>query len=110
MNRGLPSVSENDRNGTSFPGFIVLVGCISSGTLFEPRYGFLVQNKDDVSIPQLLHQIPTDIMSFDGSDSASASERQEAVRGYGQSHSGHAGGYNYFYIKIGWPVCSRLDT
>eukprot|EP01034_Spumella_vulgaris_P044019 gene44019-54704_t len=42
-----------------FSSFIVLVGRIASATLFEFKYGFVVQNKDEVTIPLLLEQIPT---------------------------------------------------
>ncbi len=42
-----------------FSSFIVLVGRIASATLFEPKYGIIVQNKDEIKIPLDLEQIPT---------------------------------------------------
>ncbi len=42
-----------------FSGFILLVGRIASADTFEPRFGIIVQNKDLLTIPLMLEQIPT---------------------------------------------------
>lgn len=42
-----------------FSSFLLLVGRISSADSFDPRFGIIVQNKDVLSIPLMLEQIPT---------------------------------------------------
>ena len=42
-----------------FSSFIVLLGRIISATKFDPKYAFIVKNKDDVKIPLNMEQIPT---------------------------------------------------
>jgi hypothetical protein len=42
-----------------FSGYIVMIGRIQSATVFEPKYAMIVQNKDEVTIPLDLEQIPT---------------------------------------------------
>jgi hypothetical protein len=42
-----------------FSCYIVLIGRIASATLFEPKFGIIVQNKDEIKIPLDLEQIPT---------------------------------------------------
>ncbi len=39
--------------------YILLVGAIASADLFEPKYGIIVQNKDELLLPLLLETIPT---------------------------------------------------
>ena len=40
-----------------FSSFIVLIGTIGGVDLFEPKYAFLVKNKDDFKIPLNLEQV-----------------------------------------------------
>eukprot|EP01034_Spumella_vulgaris_P024500 gene24500-30852_t len=61
-----------------FSSFIVLVGRIASATLFEPKYGFIVQNKDEVTIPLLLEQIPTPKEFRDAIESLSPEQQRFA--------------------------------
>ena len=42
-----------------FSSFIVLIGRIASATVFDPKYAIIVQNKDEITIPLSLRQIPT---------------------------------------------------
>ena len=42
-----------------FSSFIVLLGRIISATKFDPKYAFIVKNKDDIKIPLDFEQIPT---------------------------------------------------
>jgi hypothetical protein len=42
-----------------FSSYILLIGRIASADVLEPRFGVIVQNKDLVTIPLLLEQIPT---------------------------------------------------
>lgn len=42
-----------------FSSFLVLVGRISGPGQFEPKFGMIVQNKDDIKIPLDLETIPT---------------------------------------------------
>jgi hypothetical protein len=42
-----------------FSSFILLVGRIASAELFEPKYGIILQNKDELKIPLMLNTIPT---------------------------------------------------
>ena len=42
-----------------FSSFIVLLGRIISATKFDPKYAFIVKNKDDIKVPLDFEQIPT---------------------------------------------------
>lgn len=42
-----------------FSSFIVLIGRVASANVFEPKYGIIVQNKDEVCIPLNLEHLPT---------------------------------------------------
>jgi hypothetical protein len=42
-----------------FSSFIVMLGNIASATVFEPKHAFIVQNKDELTIPLMLETIPT---------------------------------------------------
>jgi hypothetical protein len=42
-----------------FSGFVVLVGRIADATTFDPQHAFIVQNKDEVTIPLELAALPT---------------------------------------------------
>jgi hypothetical protein len=39
--------------------FIVLVGCLLLANELKPKYGMIVRNKDEITIPLDLQQIPT---------------------------------------------------
>ena len=56
-----PSVSSLQlvTEARQYSSYIVLIGRIASATLFEPKYGMIVQNKDEITIPLDLQQIPT---------------------------------------------------
>ena len=41
-----------------FSSFVVLLGCLSSATSFEPKFACLLQNKDELTIPLSLQSIP----------------------------------------------------
>ena len=51
-------VSLNAR-ARQFSSFLVLVGRISGAGLFDPQFGMIVQNKDDIQIPLDLETIPS---------------------------------------------------
>ncbi len=42
-----------------FSSFLVLVGRVSGAGLFDPQFGMIVQNKDEVTIPLDLETIPS---------------------------------------------------
>ena len=42
-----------------FSSFILLVGSIAAADLFMPKFGIIIQNKDELKIPLLLETIPT---------------------------------------------------
>jgi hypothetical protein len=42
-----------------FSSFILMVGRIASGTVFEPKGAIIIQNKDDLKIPLMLEALPT---------------------------------------------------
>lgn len=61
-----------------FSSFIVLVGRIASATAFDPKYAIIVQNKDDITIPLSLRQIPTPKEFKDAIQSLSPEQQQLA--------------------------------
>jgi hypothetical protein len=66
-----------------FSSFIVLVGRIVSAHVFEPKYGMIVQNKDEITIPLDLEQIPTPKQFRDAIESLSPEQQRfaKAFRG-----------------------------
>ncbi len=42
-----------------FSSFIVLIGRISSAKIFDPKFAFIVKDKDSINIPLNLEQIPS---------------------------------------------------
>jgi hypothetical protein len=66
-----------------FSSFIVLVGRIVSATEFEPKYGMIVQNKEEIAIPLVLEQMPTPKQFKDAIESLSPEQQRfaEAFRG-----------------------------
>ncbi|MBK6533801.1 MAG: hypothetical protein IPF99_30715 [Deltaproteobacteria bacterium] len=66
-----------------FSSFLLLVGRISSADSFDPRFGIIVQNKDVLSIPLMLEQIPTPKEFRDAIESLSPEQQRfaKAFRG-----------------------------
>ena len=64
-----------------FSSFILLVGRIAAADVFEPRFGIIVQNKDVLSIPLMLEQLPTPKEFRDAIESLSP-EQQRFARAY----------------------------
>eukprot|EP00475_Leptophrys_vorax_P043016 TRINITY_DN8150_c0_g1_i1.p1 TRINITY_DN8150_c0_g1~~TRINITY_DN8150_c0_g1_i1.p1 ORF type:complete len:920 (-),score=216.91 TRINITY_DN8150_c0_g1_i1:129-2636(-) len=64
-----------------FSSFIILIGNIASNSLFLPKFGIIVQNKDDLKIPLLLEQIPTAQEFKDAIESLSP-EQQRFAKAY----------------------------
>jgi hypothetical protein len=64
-----------------FSSFIMLVGNIGSSSLFLPKFGIVVQNKDDLKIPLTLERIPTAKEFRDAIESLSP-EQQRFAKAY----------------------------
>jgi hypothetical protein len=64
-----------------FSSFILLVGRISSATVFDPKGAIIIQNKDDLKIPLMLEQIPTPKEFRDAIESLSP-EQQAFCKAY----------------------------
>jgi hypothetical protein len=64
-----------------FSSFIVLIGRIASAKVFQPKYGFIAQNKDEFSIPLELEQIPT-AKEFKDAISSLSPEQQRFAKAY----------------------------
>ena len=64
-----------------FSSFIVLIGRIASANVFEPKYGMIVQNKDEVCIPLNLEHLPTPKEFRDAIESLSP-EQQRFAKAY----------------------------
>ena len=64
-----------------FSSFIVLIGRIASANVFEPKYGMIVQNKDEVCIPLNLERLPTPKEFRDAIESLSP-EQQRFAKAY----------------------------
>jgi hypothetical protein len=66
-----------------FSSFIVLVGCVVSAHEFKPKFGMIVRNKDEISIPLDLEQIPTRKEFRDAIESLSPEQQRfaKAFRG-----------------------------
>ena len=61
-----------------FSSYIVLIGRIASAKVFEPKFGFIAQNKDEFSIPLELEQIPTPKEFKDAIESLSSEQQRFA--------------------------------
>jgi hypothetical protein len=64
-----------------FSSFIVLIGRIASAKVFQPKYGFIAQNKDEFSIRLELEQIPT-AKEFKDAMSSLSPEQQRFAKAY----------------------------
>eukprot|EP01038_Epipyxis_sp_PR26KG_P009339 gene9339-12583_t len=62
-----------------FSSFIVIIGRIVSATLFEPKCGFIVQNKDEITVPLELSRIPTAKEFRDAIESLSPEQQRFAT-------------------------------
>lgn len=74
------SLSLNTR-ARQFSSFIVVLGRIQSATELDPKHAFILQNKDDLSIPLLLEQLPTPKAFQDAIESLSP-EQQRFAKAY----------------------------
>merc|ERR1712137_300973 len=64
-----------------FSSFILLVGNVIAADLFDPKFGIIVQNKDDILIPLLFEQIPTPQAFRDAIESLSP-EQQDFAKAF----------------------------
>lgn len=61
-----------------FSSFILLIGNIAGASVFQPKYGIIIQNKDDLKVPLLLEQIPTPKEFRDAIESLSPEQQRFA--------------------------------
>jgi hypothetical protein len=66
-----------------FSSFILIVGRIASADVFEPKAAMIIQNKDDLTIPLEMEQIPTPKEFRDAIESLSP-EQQRFCKAYRQ--------------------------
>ena len=64
-----------------FSGFVMMVGAIGGADLFLPQHAIIVQNKDDLTLPLLLEEIPTPKEFKDAIESLSP-EQQRFAKAY----------------------------
>jgi hypothetical protein len=66
-----------------FSSFVLLVGRIASADVFEPKFGIIIQNKDVLTIPLMLEQIPSAKEFRDAIESLSPEQQRfaKAFRG-----------------------------
>ena len=64
-----------------FSSFLMLVGRMQSATTFEPQYGIILQNKDDLTIPLMLETLPSAKEFRDAIESLSP-EQQRFAKAY----------------------------
>ena len=62
-----------------FSSFIVLIGRIASSKVFDPKFAFIVQNKDDIKIPLNQERIPTAQEFQDAIESLSPEQQRFAT-------------------------------
>lgn len=77
---GSPSLTLK-ADARQFCNYVVLIGRISSATTFEPKYGMIVQNKDDISIPLDMERIPS-TKEFKDAISSLSPEQQEFAKAF----------------------------
>jgi hypothetical protein len=70
-------------NARQFSSYIVLIGRISGASTFDPKFGMIIQNKDELSIPLDLERIPSAKEFKDAIDSLSPEQQAfaKAFRG-----------------------------
>jgi hypothetical protein len=64
-----------------FSSFLMVIGRIGSATTFEPQYGIILQNKDDLTIPLMLETLPSAKEFKDAIESLSP-EQQRFAKAY----------------------------
>jgi hypothetical protein len=93
-----------------FSCFIVLVGRIVSATVFEPKYGMIVQNKDEIIIPLDLEQIPTPKQFRDAIESLSPEQQRFAKAFRGMQLASTLFGVLVLQIKPQLEMVLKLST
>jgi hypothetical protein len=93
-----------------FSSFIVLVGRIVSAQVFEPKYGMIVQNKDEITIPLDLEQIPTPKQFRDAIESLSPEQQRFAKAFRGMQLESTLFGVLVLQIKPQLEVVLKLST
>ncbi len=79
-NREAPKISLNAR-ARQFSSFIVLVGRIIGPTSFDPKYGVILKDKDDLKIPLDFETIPS-AKEFKESISSISEEQQRFAKAF----------------------------
>ena len=92
-----------------FSSFIVLIGRIASANVFEPKYGMIVQNKDEVSIPLNLEHLPTPKEFRDAIESLSPEQQRFAKAFRGMQLEGTLLGVLVLPIKPQLEVVLKLS-
>jgi hypothetical protein len=93
-----------------FSSFIVLVGRIVSAHVFEPKYGMIVQNKDEITIPLDLEQIPTPKQFRDAIESLSPEQQRFAKAFRGMQLESTLFGVLVLQIKPQLEMVLKLST
>jgi hypothetical protein len=93
-----------------FSSFIVLVGSIVSAQVFEPKYGMIVQNKDEITIPLDLEQIPTPKQFRDAIESLSPEQQRFAKAFRGMQLESTLFGVLVLQIKPQLEIVLKLST
>ena len=102
-----PSSHSWHRLGSSF---IVLIGRIASANVFEPKYGMIVQNKDEVYIPLNLEHLPTPNEFRDAIKSLSPEQQRFAKAYRGMQLEGTLLGVLVLPIKPQLEVVLKLPS
>ncbi len=79
-NREAPKISLHAR-ASQFSSFIVLVGRIIGPTMFDPKYGVILKDKDDLKIPLNFETIPS-AKEFKESISSISEEQQRFAKAF----------------------------
>lgn len=93
-----------------FSSFIVLIGRIASANVFEPRYGMIVQNKDELYIPLNLEHLPTPKEFRDAIESLSPEQQRFAKAYRGMQLEGTLLGVLVLPIKPQLEVVLKLPS
>jgi hypothetical protein len=93
-----------------FSSFIVLIGRIASASVFEPKYGMIVQNKDEVCIPLNLEHLPTPKEFRDAIESLSPEQQRFAKAYRGMQLEGTLLGVLVLPIKPQLEVVLKLPS
>jgi hypothetical protein len=93
-----------------FSSFVVLIGRIASASVFEPKYGMIVQNKDEVCIPLNLEHLPTPKEFRDAIESLSPEQQRFAKAYRGMQLEGTLLGVLVLPIKPQLEVVLKLPS